>query len=247
MRFLILSDIHANVDAFDAVLEAAAIETWDRVLVLGDLVGYGAEPNAVIDRVLALNPMAVIRGNHDKAACRLADASDFNHVARAAALWTAETLTPENRMYLERLPQGPMSTDDTVEICHGAPFDEDHYIFDLPDAGHALDSTARPICFFGHTHLPVIYRRGSDGDSGFVPEVEHVLDVPLGDGARYLINPGSVGQPRDGDPRAAFGIYDAERRVMTMSRVDYRVDLAQKRIFDAGLPPSLAHRLAVGR
>ena len=247
MRFLILSDIHANVDAFDAVLEAAAIETWDRVLVLGDLVGYGAEPNAVIDRVLALNPMAVIRGNHDKAACRLADASDFNHVARAAALWTAETLTPENRMYLERLPQGPVSTDDTVEICHGAPFDEDHYIFDLPDAGHALDSTARPICFFGHTHLPVIYRRGADGDAGFVPEVEHHLDVPLGDGARYLINPGSVGQPRDGDPRAAFGIYDAVRKLMTMSRVDYRVDLAQKRIFDAGLPPSLAHRLAVGR
>jgi len=247
MRFLILSDIHANVDAFDAVLEAAQQERWDRALVLGDLVGYGAEPNGVIDRVLALNPMAVIRGNHDKAACRLADASDFNHVARTAALWTAETLTAENRMYLERLPQGPMSTDDTIEICHGAPFDEDHYIFDLPDAGHALDSTARPVCFFGHTHLPVIYRRGSDGDTGFIPEVEHHLDVPLGDGARYLVNPGSVGQPRDGDPRAAFGIYDAERKVMTMSRVDYRVDLAQKRIFDAGLPPSLAHRLAVGR
>jgi predicted phosphodiesterase len=247
MRLLILSDIHANVDAFDAVLEAAEPERWDRALVLGDLVGYGAEPNAVIERVLSLNPMAVIRGNHDKAACRLADASDFNHVARAAALWTAQALTEENRAYLIRLPMGPISTDDTVEICHGAPFDEDHYIFDLPDAGHALDTTARPICFFGHTHLPVIYRRDAEGDAGFIPEVEHHLDLPLGDGARYLINPGSVGQPRDGDPRAAFGIYDTQRKVMTMSRVDYRVDLAQKRIFDAGLPPSLAHRLAVGR
>src|SRR5687767_5254615 len=171
MRFLILSDIHANVDAFDAVLAAAPREDWDRVLVLGDLVGYGAEPNAVIERVLALNPMAVIRGNHDKAACRLADASDFNHVARAAALWTAETLTDENRMYLARLPEGPISTDDAIEICHGAPFDEDHYIFDLPDAGHALDATPRPVCFFGHTHLPVIYRRAADGDSALVPDV----------------------------------------------------------------------------
>ena len=246
MRFLILSDIHANVDAFDAVLEAAEVETWDRALVLGDLVGYGAEPNAVIERVLSLNPMAVIRGNHDKAACRLADASDFNHVARAAALWTAETLTPENRMYLERLPQGPMSTDDTVEICHGAPFDEDHYIFDLPDAGHALDSTARPICFFGHTHLPVIYRRGSDGDAGFVPEVEHHLDIPLGDGARYLINPGSVGQPRDGDPRAAFGVLDEGAGTVEFRRVEYDVAGAQQRIIDAGLPVFLAERLETG-
>ena len=247
MRFLILSDIHANVDAFDAVMAAAPRGDWDRVLVLGDLVGYGAEPNAVIERVLALNPMAVIRGNHDKAACRLADASDFNHVARAAAIWTAETLTEENRMYLARLPEGPLSIDGSVEICHGAPFDEDHYIFDLPDAGHALDSTSRAVCFFGHTHLPVIYRRSTGGDDALVPDVDMHLDVPLGAEARYLINPGSVGQPRDGDPRAAFGIYDAARRVMTMSRVDYAVDAAQKRIFDAGLPPSLAHRLAVGR
>ena len=246
MRYLILSDIHANIDALDAVL-AAVTGGWEQVLVLGDLVGYGAEPNAVIDRVRELQPVAVIRGNHDKAACGLDDGGNFNQVARYAAAWTQEHLTPANREYLRELPQGPADIDDLVEICHGAPFDEDHYIFDLPDAGHALDTTARPICFFGHTHLPVIYRRDAEGDAGFIPEVEHHLDLPLGDGARYLINPGSVGQPRDGDPRAAFGIYDTQRKVMTMSRVDYRVDLAQKRIFDAGLPPSLAHRLAVGR
>lgn len=247
MRFLILSDIHANVDAFDAVLAAAPRETWDRALVLGDLVGYGAEPNAVVERVLSLDPLAVIRGNHDKAACRIADASDFNHVARAAARWTAETLTDEHRMYLERLPQGPVSIDEAVEICHGTPFDEDHYVFDLPDAGRALDAAARPICLFGHTHVPVVYRRGDDGDSGLLPGVDDHLQVPLHTGTRYLINPGSVGQPRDGDPRAAFGIYDAERRLMTLSRVEYPVDMAQKRIFDAGLPSSLAHRLALGR
>lgn len=247
MRFLILSDIHANVDAFDAVLASAPPTSWDRVLVLGDLVGYGAEPNAVIQRVISLDPLAVIRGNHDKAACRLADASDFNHVARAAALWTAETLTEEHRMYLGRLPSGPVSIDDTVEICHGTPFDEDHYVFDLSDASRALDAAARPLCLFGHTHLPVIYRRDEARDAGWVPEVDDQLEVALEPGVRYLINPGSVGQPRDGDPRAAFAFYDEEQRSLTLRRVEYPVQKAQKRIFDAGLPASLAHRLALGR
>lgn len=248
MRFLILSDIHANVDAFDTVLAAAPRTSWDRALVLGDLVGYGADPNGVIERVLALDPLAVIRGNHDKAACRLADASDFNHVARAAALWTAQTLTPENRMYLERLPAGPRTIDDAVEICHGAPFDEDHYVFDPNDASHALDTASRPVCFFGHTHLPIIYRRDKEGDAGFVPHMgDEDLQVPFDADARYLVNPGSVGQPRDGDPRAAFAIYDSDLRILTLRRVAYPVEAAQKRIFSAGLPPSLAHRLALGR
>ena len=248
MRFLILSDIHANVDALDAVLGAAPPTTWDRALVLGDLVGYGAEPNAVIDRVLALNPLAVIRGNHDKAACRLADASDFNHVARTAALWTAQTLTPENRMYLERLPAGPRTIDDSLEICHGAPFDEDHYVFDPNDASRALDAASRPVCLFGHTHLPIIYRRDKDGDAGFVPHIDDEdLQVPFDGEARYLVNPGSVGQPRDGDPRASFAVYDSDLRMLTLRRIAYPVDAAQKRIFNAGLPPSLAHRLALGR
>ncbi len=248
MRFLILSDIHANVDAFDAVLAAAAAEDWERALVLGDLVGYGAEPNAVVERVLALDPLAVIRGNHDKAACRLADASDFNHVAKAAAMWTAETLTPENRMYLERLAQGPRSIDETLEICHGAPFDEDHYVFDLNDASRALDTASRPVCLFGHTHLPVVYRRADGVDAGMAPRMDNgALELPLSIDARYLINPGSVGQPRDGDPRAAFAIYDRELRVLTLRRVEYPVEAAQRRIFDAGLPASLAHRLALGR
>lgn len=247
MRFLILSDIHANVDAFDAVLAAAPHSMWDRALVLGDLVGYGAEPNAVIERVLSLNPQAVIRGNHDKAACRLADASDFNHVARAAAMWTAETLTPEHRVYLERLPAGPMSIDDSLEICHGSPFDEDHYIFDAGDAARALDTASRRICLFGHTHLPVVYRRDSEGDGGLAPGPDADVQLELEADARYLINPGSVGQPRDGDPRAAFAIYDTETAVITLKRVEYPVELAQRRIFDAGLPPGLAHRLALGR
>jgi predicted phosphodiesterase len=247
LRYLILSDIHANVDALDAVLDAAPATTWDRALVLGDLVGYGAEPNAVIERVLALNPLCTIRGNHDKAAVHLDDASDFNHIARAAAIWTFDALTPEHRMYLERLPAGPVSIDAGTEICHGAPFDEDHYIFSLDDASPALDAAARPLCLFGHTHLPVIYRRDGNSDGGAIPPVDDGFSIPLEAGKRYLINPGSVGQPRDGDPRAAFGIFDGERQTMTLRRVRYSVEAAQKRIFEAGLPSGLAHRLALGR
>ena len=247
MRYLILSDIHANVDALDAVLQAATPDSWDRVLVLGDLVGYGAEPNAVIERVLALDPLATIRGNHDKAACWIENAADFNHVARTAAIWTNENLTPEHRMYLERLPKGPISIDDGVEICHGAPFDEDHYIFGLDDATDALDAASRPLCLFGHTHLPVVYRRAGDGDVPLVPESDGNVQVELGEGSRYLVNPGSVGQPRDGDPRAGFAIHDTGASVITLYRIEYPVEAAQRRILDAGLPLSLAQRLAIGR
>jgi diadenosine tetraphosphatase ApaH/serine/threonine PP2A family protein phosphatase len=247
LRYLILSDIHANVDALDTVLAAAPSATWDRLLVLGDLVGYGAEPNAVIERILALDPLATIRGNHDKAACWIETAAEFNHIARAAAMWTFEALTAEHRMYLQRLPEGPLSIDDQVEICHGTPFDEDHYIFGLEDATLALDAAARPVCFFGHTHLPVVYQRTQEMDSPLVPVSDGMVQVDLHPGDRYLINPGSVGQPRDGDPRAAFATYDTESRALTLRRVDYPVDEAQRRILDAGLPLSLAQRLAIGR
>ncbi len=246
MRYLILSDIHANIDALETVLAAAA-GTWDRVMVLGDLVGYGAEPNAVVDRVRALDPIAVIRGNHDKAGSGLDDGSSFNNVARMAAFWTLEALTPANRDYLRALPQGPVTIDETVEICHGAPFDEDHYIFDGDDAAQALDAMTRQVCLFGHTHLPVVFRRSEDAFDGIMPEGSEPLTVPIVNGLDYLVNVGSVGQPRDGDPRAAFGIYDADARSLVLRRVAYPVDAAQRRILNAGLPPSLANRLAIGR
>ena len=247
MRYLILSDIHANIDALETVLNTAVAGSWDRVVVLGDLVGYGAEPNAVIDRVRTLDPVAIIRGNHDKAACGLEDASNFNQVARTAAVWTFETLTADNRQYLRDLPSGPLSLDDTVEICHGAPFDEDHYIFDGDDALRALEALTRPLCLFGHTHLPVVFRRIEDVFDGFVPEGEHETRLPLAPQVRYLVNPGSVGQPRDGDPRAAFAIYDSDSSSLILHRLAYAVETAQRRIRSAGLPPSLANRLAIGR
>lgn len=245
MRYLILSDIHANMEAFEAVLEHAA-GRWDRALVLGDLVGYGADPNAVVDRVRDLAPDVVIRGNHDKAASGVDDASQFNQVARAAALWTAAQLTADNIEYLRALPMGPVEIDSLTEICHGAPFDEDHYIFDTSDAHLALMSARHALCLFGHTHLPAVFRQVDDVMYGGAPEGEEML-VPMQRGGRYLINAGSIGQPRDGDPRAAYGVLDDEARELTLFRVRYAVDKAQARILAAGLPTSLANRLAVGR
>lgn len=247
MRYLILSDIHANIDALDSVLAAAPADSWDRLIVLGDLVGYGAEPNAVIDRILALDPLMVIRGNHDKAACGIDDGSSFNMVARMAAQWTMEMLTPSNRDYLRALPAGPATIDDTIEICHGAPFDEDHYIFDSEDASRALDAARRPLCLFGHTHLPVIFLRDAARFEGLAPDGADNADVAIEPGVSYLINAGSVGQPRDGDPRAAFGVYNTEGASLRLRRVTYPVQQAQRRILSAGLPASLANRLAIGR
>ena len=162
-------------------------------------------------------------------------------------MWTGDTLTPENRDYLRSLPAGPLVIDEYVEICHGSPFDEDHYIFDADDARRALEAGTRQLCLFGHTHLPVVFRRAGNAYDGFVPEGDAEIRLPLEDGVRYVVNPGSVGQPRDGDPRAAFAIYDSETRILTLRRVPYAVDAAQRRILGAGLPASLANRLSVGR
>jgi diadenosine tetraphosphatase ApaH/serine/threonine PP2A family protein phosphatase len=246
LRYLIIADVHANLEALETVLTAAA-GTWDRALVLGDMVGYGASPNEVVDAIRALDPAAIIRGNHDKAACGLEDGSNFNHVARAAANWTSEILTPDNRAYLRALPSGPTAIDRRVEICHGAPFDEDHYIFDADDALRALATTSRPLCLFGHTHLPVVFHYENEMFDGYVPDVNDQHALALQPESQYLVNVGSVGQPRDGDPRAAYGIYDDEATTIFLHRVSYPVDRAQRRILTAGLPASLANRLAVGR
>ena len=244
MRYLILSDIHANLDALDAVLASATGE-WDAVLVLGDLVGYGAEPNAVIERVRELGPAAVIRGNHDKAACGLDNGEHFNQVARYAAGWTYEQLSPEHRQYLRDLPAGPHAVDDRLDICHGAPFDEDYYIFDATDAQRGLEASTRQACIFGHTHLPVIFTARNGAVGAEIPD-DDLPPLVLEEAARYLINPGSVGQPRDGDPRAAFAVYD-DAGTFLFRRVEYDVAEAQRRIAAAGLPQSLANRLAIGR
>ena len=245
MRCLVLSDIHANIDALDRVLADAAGHGDLQVLLLGDLVGYGAEPNAVIDRLRDLPIAAAIRGNHDRAASGLDDAENFNETARVSAAATGRILTARNREYLKSLPSGPLSISALTEICHGTPFDEDAYVFDEMDAVYALRAASRPLCLFGHTHAPFAARlRGEDLE--FV-DITTGEPLALTEGSRWLVNVGSVGQPRDGDARAGYGILDEEARTVTCYRVAYPIERAQERIREAGLPEALARRLGLGR
>ena len=249
MRALILSDIHSNIEALDAVLDAVPRDAYDQLLVLGDLVGYGASPNEVIDRIYDLEPDVLIRGNHDKVASGVEPPHQFNQAAAEAATWTLSTLTDANRERVATLPAGPASVDETVEVCHGTPFDEDVYIFDEDDARKALASASRRVCFFGHTHLPVAFSPADNRLDVVIPELcaTEPTVITLDERRRYLINPGSVGQPRDGDPRAACAMYDGSEARVELRRVAYRVDIAQEKISAAQLPVSLARRLGVGR
>ena len=220
MRYLILTDIHANLEALDACLADARTRRFDQTLVLGDLVGYGGDPNEVVDRVIALGPRAVVRGNHDKVACGLEQADGFNSVARSAAMWTLDVLTPAHRSWLAALPEGPLVVDDLVEICHGSPFDEDAYIFDESDAVLALKVSTRPLCLFGHTHYPVTFEWSpADAVDTVGPATDAEFTLHLRPRSKYLLNPGSVGQPRDGDPRAAYAIVDVEKQCVELVRV----------------------------
>ena len=247
MRYLILSDVHANLEALEAVLTAAPRQDFDRLLVLGDLVGYGADPNAVVDCVRALKPDLIIRGNHDKVAAGVESAESFNNAARFAALWTLHNLTPDNRAYLEALHPGPLVVDDAVEVCHGSPDDEDEYIFEPVDAIEALRGTRRSPCFFGHTHVPIAYWLSASDFDAIIPTSDAETRIELGPDRRYLINPGSVGQPRDGDARAAYATYDSDTHDVRLFRVPYDVSSAQRKIAAAGLPDGLARRLALGK
>ncbi len=247
MRFLILSDIHANQTALEAVL-AAAGGRWDRAACLGDLVGYGPDPNEVITRIRELS-VTTIRGNHDKASCGEDDASSFNPIARAAVAWTREQLRPENLAFLRHLPLGPLEVDGVV-LIHGALRDEDEYVFVPAQALEGLLESPSPVTFFGHTHVQggfslransvEVIRLQTGAGTGFAT-------LPLETEARYLLNPGSIGQPRDGDPRAAFAIADLDRRVVEFWRVPYDVEGVQQRMMRAGLPEPLILRLAFGR
>jgi diadenosine tetraphosphatase ApaH/serine/threonine PP2A family protein phosphatase len=228
LRILLLSDIHANLEALEACLAAAP--AYDFVANLGDVVGYGASPNEVVDRSRELGRIFV-RGNHDKAATGLLELEDFNPMAAAAAIWTRDQLTPEHYEWLRALPQGPIPLEKfpEVQLVHGSPGDEDAYVVSIGDALVPLITLTTPITFFGHTHLQGgFFANGSSAD-GFRPEYR------------------TVGQPRDGDWRAAFALFDTEAQVVHFHRTPYNLKGAQDRIFAAELPARLATRLAAGR
>jgi len=246
MKYLILSDIHGNLEALQSVLQKVSDIEIDKYVCLGDLVGYGASPNEVVKHVREMEPLVTVRGNHDKVASGLSDGHDFNYAARDAALWTRRELSSENKTYVTDLTQGPVVVDDLFVICHGSPQDEDYYIFQWTQALPVLRRLDKQIAFFGHTHTPVIWSLGGDELNGEKPPGEPDKYSLVGD-RKYLINPGSVGQPRDRNPRASVAVFDADEMKMQFFRVEYKIEAAQRKIIRAGLDGFLADRLAVGR
>ena len=247
MRYLLLSDVHSNLEALYTCLELAAGK-YDKAVCFGDLVGYGPNPNEVIAKIHNLCKV-VIRGNHDKACCGIDDAKDFNPYARMATEWTRQALTPRNLAYLRGLPMGPAVMDGFIFV-HGSPQDEDEYILGPAQALPLLRAPEVQIICFGHSHLQGGFRLTSSGrfQTIRIPATPDglTLALPLEDGARYLINPGSVGQPRDRDNRAAFAIFDTAGFV-EYGRVPYDMETTMNKILEAGLPEFLAYRLRLGR
>jgi predicted phosphodiesterase len=247
MRFLVLSDIHANATALEASL-AAVDGRWERVVCLGDIVDYGPDPNEVTERVKALDPI-IIRGNHDKAVTGLIDLEGFNPLAQIAAQWTREHMEPANLNYVTEMAAGPVTVD-SLTLVHGAYQDEDEYVFVPMQAMSGLLESPTDVTFFGHTHYQggFSYRAGQIGVIQLKPEPgPKFAALRLERGTRYLLNPGSIGQPRDGDPRAAFAIADMDHQVIEFWRVPYDIAAVQERMREAGLPGPLIDRLAAGR
>jgi predicted phosphodiesterase len=236
--YLILSDIHSNLEALNAVL-ADAQGRYDRILCLGDLVGYGADPNPVVAWARE-NVATIVRGNHDRACCGLDDLDLFNPSARLSAIWTRRAISPETRRYLEQMPQGPLQVED-FDLVHGSPLDEDEYLVNISDVLPLKSKLQTPLTFFGHTHV--------QGGFEVLPRsIRHITDVTFEADLqhKFLINPGSVGQPRDRDPRAAYALYWHEERRIEYCRADYDINAAANKIMIAGLPPVLATRLFEG-
>ena len=261
MRALVLSDIHGNLEALQAVLAAAG--QWDVLWNLGDMVGYGASPNEVLDTIRPISTL-VVRGNHDRACCGLSSTVNFNPTARAAAKWTHDELTPENLEWLRGLPQGPLfpdlADDNAIEnseelrvtLAHGSPLNEDTYILNMRDAWAPLQQMQTAVTFVGHTHLQGGFWQRDHDWHEVRPYYNNrneadTWTMPIQPGTRQIVNPGSVGQPRDCDWRAAFAIYDTDAAEIVFHRIPYDVTAAQGRILMAGLPERLAARLREGR
>jgi diadenosine tetraphosphatase ApaH/serine/threonine PP2A family protein phosphatase len=251
MRSLVVSDIHANLHALEAVLAAAP--PFDQLWNLGDVVGYGARPNEVIE-ILRATATVNVRGNHDRVCSGVSSSAGFNSIAAAAAGWTRSELKSDNRDWLRAVPMGPIFARARAMCAHGSPLHEDQYISSMRDAWTPLQKMETEITFFGHTHLQGGFSQRKEEweenrplyrESSADAVVQVRLDVPAG--SRHLINPGSVGQPRDGDWRAAFAIYDDVLEQVTFFRTPYDVAAAQAAIRKARLPERLAARLSGGQ
>ena len=245
MQFLILSDLHANWHALEAVL-ANGEGQYRSIVCCGDVVGYNPNPARVLEWTRT-HCASVIRGNHDKAVSGIEDLEWFNDVAKASALWTMGVLDAQQLNYLRELPQGPSILPE-FQIWHGSPVDEDEYVTTPQEAAPRFAEFGAPLAFFGHTHLQGGFF-SKYGRVGIIPQVpkertESVFQIEPD--VLYMFNPGSVGQPRDRDPRAAYAIYDSENRTVALRRVEYPVKETAEEIRDAGLPDVLGLRLFLG-
>jgi predicted phosphodiesterase len=240
MKIGILADIHSNLEALQVALEKLA--GVDRIVCLGDVVGYGPCPNECCDIAKSLCPEGVI-GNHDMAVVGKIDPGWFNHDARKAVQWTAERISQENAQHLGSLPARLVL--DEFELAHGSPEDACLYIVSLGEAYSAFEVMERDLCFFGHTHVACCIELDpkEDAEGAMLPSggVIH-----LQEGHRYLINPGSVGQPRDGNPHCAFAVCDLAARTVELIRAEYPIEETQKRMRAEGLPEALSERLRYG-
>ncbi|RJP16622.1 MAG: metallophosphoesterase [Candidatus Abyssobacteria bacterium SURF_5] len=242
MRFAIISDIHSNLHAFTAVLEEIAQRKVEGVFLLGDIVGYNAFPSEVIELVIR-NNIPSIMGNHDIVCCGLENPIWFNSAAREASLWTRKRLSEEEKRFLRQMPN-ERTVHENIFAVHGSPVSRDDYLMDLMDALNNFQHLPNKninICLYGHTHIPAIFSdRGPSHDLGY--EGKHILNPRN----RHFMNPGSVGQPRDGDPRASFAILDLEEFSFEIIRIKYDIDSAMRAVLKSGLPQFLAERLQVG-
>lgn len=243
MKYGILGDIHANLSALTAVLDCLSRDRVDRIISVGDVVGYGAAPRECIALVREIDAV-VVKGNHDAACVGEIDVRYFNNYARDAVRWTQSVVTERDCAWLAALPL--IANLDDCSVGHGTYFRPElfDYIQSTTDADPSLDAMVLPVCFVGHTHVPVTLMRMRDDPLRTAYTVDS--DVDLSDSARALINVGSVGQPRDEDPRAAYAIYDSEMERAWIRRVEYDIDAEAHRIRSAGLPRVLADRLYLG-
>lgn len=244
MKYLIFSDIHSNLEAFEKMLSLKKVQEVDKFLFLGDLVGYGADPDKTIELYNQLENKYAIRGNHDKVISELESSSLFNPVAAFSAEWSKLHIKPENLKTLVELPKGPRVVDRFITICHGSTFDEDYYVFSMFEAVESLKFMRTSIGFFGHTHFPIIYLLRNEKID--VVSLSKNTRIKLDPNTRYLINPGSIGQPRDKDPNPSFIIFDSTKKEIQFMRFSYNIKKTQKKIRDAGLPEILASRLESG-
>ncbi len=243
MRYLILSDIHANRAALDAVMTASS-GLYDQILNCGDIVGYGPDPNYAVDfsRDYCIH---TVRGNHDKAAVGLVDLEWFNPVARTSAQWTGGILSLENSAWVAGLPHGPFLLEAAgLSLVHGSPTDEDEYMTSPWEARQNAPYSPTALTFFGHSHIQGGFQVARNGGVRNLDGMEHAV---VDGNSTWLVNPGSVGQPRDGDPRAAWVVYDSDTRALDWYRTEYDVEDTYRRILRAGLPEVLGLRLFRGQ